>query len=164
RLSKLLESGFPSAVGRTGAPTGPVRGTPLAFSAAFLQVADPELASRFAAALFEGFCEPALVSGCAEYRDGDGPIDSASGPTIAGVSVGTTALALAASGAAPDDRVVPGLWRTAALAQSQFKLDPAKAPLELAILAFARTHYERALLPAVSADHVGKARRAAVEP
>ncbi|MEM6730528.1 MAG: hypothetical protein AAF658_03180, partial [Myxococcota bacterium] len=116
RLQKLLDAGFPTRVTKRGRVSGPERGTPHAFVAAFMVEADPALARRFAIHLYEHFCvDRGFVAGCTETTGGDGPVDSASGPSIAGLAVGTTALALAASAAAPDHPLVPSLWRTAAV-------------------------------------------------
>jgi hypothetical protein len=129
RLRKVLERGFPtSTTDRTE------RATPLAFTAAFLLPGEPELATQFAEH-FVTFCDHGLVTACREWRKPH-RADAASGPIVAGYSVGATALGLAAT------RTLPawhdGLELTA-LANGAAALDDQLHPLEAALFRYGQT-------------------------
>lgn len=126
RLRRSLANRFPtSLVDRTE------RATTLAFAAAFLLPGEPELAARFADR-FVTFCDRGIVAACREWRTPH-RADAASGPIVAGYSVGATAL--------PATRMLPG-WHDAleltALAAGASSLDEAH-PLEAALFRFGQT-------------------------
>lgn len=128
RLRRALARTFPtSRVDRTE------RASTLAFTAAFLLPGEPELAARFADR-FVTFCDRGIVAACREWRTPQ-RADAASGPIVAGYSVGATALGL------PATRMLPG-WHHAleltALAAGASSLDEAH-PLEAALFRFGQT-------------------------
>ena len=93
---------------------------------------DPD-ASRFADR-FVTFCDRGLVTACREWR-AQHPADAASGPIVAGYSVGATALGL------PATRLLP-VWHDAlertAIAMGATTLDE-QHPLEAALFRFGQT-------------------------
>lgn len=128
RLKAALEHGFPTS---TKDPTE--RATTLAFTAAFLLPAEPELAAKFAER-FVTFCDRGLMTACREWRKPH-RADAASGPIIAGYSVGATALGL------PATRMLPA-WHAAleltALANGAGAFDE-HHPLEAALFRYGET-------------------------
>lgn len=128
RLRRALAKGFPtSTVDQTE------RASTLAFTAAFLLAGEPELAARFAGR-FVTYCDRGIVAACREWRDPH-RADAASGPIIAGYSVGATALGL------PATRSLPA-WHDAlertAIAMGADALDEDQ-PLEAALFRFGQT-------------------------
>jgi hypothetical protein len=125
RLRSALEHGFP-----TSTRHGTERATTLAFTAAFLLPAEPDLAMLFAER-FVTFCDRGLMTACREWRHPHRP-DAASGPLIAGYSVGATALG------SPATRLLPA-WHAAleltALANGAGALDEGQ-PLEAALFRY----------------------------
>jgi hypothetical protein len=128
RLRSALEHGFP-----TSTKDATERATTLAFTAAFLLPAEPELATQFAER-FVTFCDRGLMTACREWRKPH-RADAASGPIIAGYSVGATALGLPATRALPT-------WHAAleltALANGADELDKLR-PLEAALFRYGQT-------------------------
>ena len=128
RLRRALAKGFTtSTVDHTE------RASTLAFTAAFLLAGEPELAARFVDR-FVTFCDRGLVTACREWRALH-PADAASGPIVAGYSVGATALGL------PATRLLPA-WHDAlertAIATGANTLDE-DHPLEAALFRFGQT-------------------------
>lgn len=128
RMRRALARGFPaSTTDRTE------RATTLAFTAAFLLPGEPELAARFADR-FVAFCDRGLVTACREWKQPH-RADAASGPIIAGYSVGATALGL------PATRMLPA-WHDAleltAFAGGAHALDE-EHPLEAALVRYGQT-------------------------
>src|SRR5262245_25727134 len=128
RLRRALAKGFP-----TSTVDSTERATTLAFTAAFLLPGEPDLASRFADR-FVTFCDRGLVTACREWRHPH-RADAASGPIVAGYSVGATALGL------PATRILP-TWHQAleltALASGASALDE-QHPLEAALFHYGQT-------------------------
>lgn len=128
RLRVALEHGFP-----TSSTDGTERATTLAFTAAFLLPAEEELAKQFAER-FITFCDRGLMTACHEWREPH-RADAASGPIVAGYSVGATALGLPATRQLPD-------WHAAleltALANGASTLDD-RHPLEAALFRYGET-------------------------
>ncbi|MFN0251240.1 MAG: hypothetical protein ACKV2T_30475 [Kofleriaceae bacterium] len=118
---------------RTSTVDNTERASTLAFTAAFLLPGEPELAARFASR-FVTYCDRGLVTACREWRDPH-PADAASGPIVAGYSVGATALGL------PATRLLPA-WHDAlertAIAMGANALDE-DHPLEAALFRFGQT-------------------------
>jgi hypothetical protein len=127
-LRSSLEHDFP-----TSTANGQERATTLAFTAAFLLPGEPELAKQFAER-FVTFCDRGLLTACHEWRKPH-RADAASGPIVAGYSVGATALGL------PATRSLPA-WHDAleltALANGANALDE-KRPLEAALFRYGQT-------------------------
>jgi hypothetical protein len=128
RLRRALAKGFPtSTVNHTE------RASTLAFAAAFLLPGEPDLAARFADR-FVTFCDRGLVTACREWREPH-RADTASGPIVAGYSVGATALGL------PATRMLSA-WHDAlertAIALGANALDE-DHPLEAALFRFGQT-------------------------
>ena len=125
RLRSALEHGFP-----TSTKDATERATTLAFTSAFLLPAEPDLAMQFAER-FVTFCDRGLVTACREWRQPH-RADAASGPLVAGYSVGATALGL------PATRLLPP-WHAAleltALANGAGALDD-EHPLEAALFRY----------------------------
>jgi len=90
RLRRELSRNF-----RTSTVDNTERASTLAFTAAFLLPGEPELAVRFAGR-FVTYCDRGIIAACHEWR-GQHRADAASGPIIAGYSVGATALGLPAT-------------------------------------------------------------------
>jgi hypothetical protein len=129
KLRAALGAGFPTRVDRRGKVLdGTLRSTALAFTASYLLPAEPELARAFAEKLVER-CDRVPIAAC---REGISRADAASGPIVAGYSVGATALAIVATRALADQAWNAALVRTAALVGSDF--DPRTASLETALL------------------------------
>lgn len=128
RLRSALEHGFP-----TSTKNATERATTLAFTSAFLLPAEPDLAAMFAER-FVTFCDRGLMTACREWRKPH-RADAASGPIIAGYSVGATALGL------PATRTLPA-WNAAleltALANGAGELDE-HHPLEAALFRYGET-------------------------
>jgi hypothetical protein len=121
RLRRALAKGFPaSTVDRTE-------------RASTLLPGEPELAARFAER-FVTFCDRGLVTACREWKQ-PRRADAASGPIIAGYSVGATALGL------PATRMLPA-WHAAleltALVGGAHALGE-QQPLEAALVRYGQT-------------------------
>jgi hypothetical protein len=135
---RALVAAFPTRVDRTGKIVDPTeRGTALAFTAGFLLPGQPETAALFATR-FVSHCDRAVVSACREWPRGtDHAPDPASGPIIAGYSVGATALGLAAT------RALAGEWNAALLhtaeAMGAGTLDSGRQALESAFYRWGQT-------------------------
>jgi hypothetical protein len=127
RLRDALARGFPTSTADRSE-----RATTLAFTAAFLLPGEPELAASFAER-FVTFCDRGLLAACREWR-GPRRGDSASGPIIAGYSVGATALGL------PATRMLPDWHQSLELtAQAGALMLDERHPLEAALLRYGRT-------------------------
>lgn len=128
RLRRALAGTFPTSLADEKE-----RATTLAFTAAFLLPGEPELAARFADR-FVTFCDRGIVAACREWRTPH-RADAASGPIVAGYSVGATALGL------PATRMFPE-WHNAleltALAAGADALDE-EHPLEAALFRYGQT-------------------------
>jgi hypothetical protein len=137
RLRSLVAA-FPTRVDRAGKIVDPTeRGTALAFTAGFLLPGEPDTAAVFATR-FVSRCDRAVVSACREWpRGSDHAPDAASGPIIAGYSVGATALGLAAT------RALAPEWNAALLhtaeAMGAGTLDPRRQALETAFYRWGQT-------------------------
>lgn len=147
RLEALrrAEGGFVTRVDARGrAIESRPRGTVLAWTAAFLALADPAAGRAFADDFFERFCGVDVVvlgvtlpASCREWPRGvDGRADAVSGPIVAGQGTGATALGIAALRASGRGADADRLTTTAALVE----LMPATktlqmGPLERSILA-----------------------------
>jgi hypothetical protein len=110
----MLVPVFPTRVGADGTVLdGDVRTTTLAFTAAFLLAAEPELARIFATAAITA-CDRAPMAACREWRTAARTADAASGPLVFGYATGATALAIIATRALADPD-----WNTALLATAE---------------------------------------------
>jgi hypothetical protein len=136
------DGGFPTKLdAKGGAVDATPRGSTLAFTAAFLSPGQPQLADAFATVLVETRCEHVAgdAVACREWTPADKrKADAASGPIIKGYATGATALALVATRALDDASWNTGLLLTARAAGGG-ALDPAKRPLEVALLLWGQT-------------------------
>jgi hypothetical protein len=115
RLAMLVPV-FPTRVGADGSVLdGNMRTTALAFTAAYLLPAEPDLARAFATQVITN-CERATIAACREWRSPGHRADAASGPMVEDFSAGATALAMIATRAFADRTWNTTLLSTAILA------------------------------------------------